>query len=43
MEDLETAAQLIVNAKYPVIISGGGVSQADALAEVKALVRALWG
>jgi sulfoacetaldehyde acetyltransferase len=39
MEDLETAAQLIVNAKYPVIISGGGVSQADALAEVKALAE----
>ncbi len=39
LEDLEQAAQLIVNAKYPVIISGGGVSQADALAEVKALAE----
>jgi len=39
LEDLEQAAQLIVNAKYPVIISGGGVSQADALAEIKALAE----
>ncbi len=39
MEDLEQAAQLIVNARYPVIISGGGVSQAAALVEVKALAE----
>ena len=39
MEDLETAAQLIVNAKYPVIVSGGGVSQGDALGEVKLLAE----
>jgi sulfoacetaldehyde acetyltransferase len=41
MEDLETATRLIVNAKYPVIVAGGGVSQADALAEVKALAEYL--
>jgi len=39
MEDLETAAQLIVNANYPVIVSGGGVSQGDALGEVKTLAE----
>jgi len=41
MEDLETAAKLIAQAKYPVIVSGGGVSQADAVAEVKALAEYL--
>ena len=39
MEDLEDAAKLIAEAKYPVIVSGGGVSQADAVAEVKALAE----
>lgn len=39
MEDLEAAAQMILEAKYPVILSGGGVSQADALAEVKDLAE----
>ncbi len=39
MEDLEAAARLIVEASYPVILSGGGVSQGDALAEVKALAE----
>ncbi|MDY6790691.1 MAG: sulfoacetaldehyde acetyltransferase [Thermodesulfobacteriota bacterium] len=37
MEDLEAAAQLIVHARFPVIVSGGGVSQADALTEVRNL------
>lgn len=41
MEDLEAAANLIIAAKYPVILSGGGVSQADALEEVKALAEYL--
>jgi sulfoacetaldehyde acetyltransferase len=39
MEDLEDAARLILEAKHPVILSGGGVSQADALAEVQALAE----
>lgn len=39
MEDLEAAAQMVLEAKYPVILSGGGVSQADALAEVKDLAE----
>lgn len=39
MEDLEAAARLICEAKYPVIISGGGVSQNDAAEEVKALAE----
>jgi len=38
---LEQAAALLAQAKYPVILSGGGVSQADALAEVKALAEYL--
>ncbi|MCB2228239.1 MAG: sulfoacetaldehyde acetyltransferase [Desulfarculaceae bacterium] len=41
MEDLEAAAELALKAKYPVILSGGGVSQADALAEVTALAEYL--
>lgn len=41
MEDLEAAANLIIAAKYPVILSGGGVSQADALEEVKVLAEYL--
>jgi sulfoacetaldehyde acetyltransferase len=40
-QDLEAAAKLLANAKYPVILSGGGVSQADALNEVKALAEYL--
>ncbi len=39
LEDIEAAAKLICEAKYPVIISGGGVSQADALNEVIALAE----
>ena len=39
MEDLEAAAQLIVHARFPVIVSGGGVSQGDALGEVKNLAE----
>lgn len=38
-DDLEAAAKLIVEAKYPVIVAGGGVSQADAVAPVKALAE----
>ncbi len=41
MEDLDAAAKLIIAAKYPVILSGGGVSQADALEEVKVLAEYL--
>jgi sulfoacetaldehyde acetyltransferase len=39
--DLEEAAKLLVKAKYPVILSGGGVSQGDALEETKALAEYL--
>jgi sulfoacetaldehyde acetyltransferase len=39
MEDLEAAAKLIAEARYPVIVSGGGVSQADAIQEVRALAE----
>lgn len=38
---LRDAAELLANAKYPVILSGGGVSQGDALEEVKALAEYL--
>ena len=38
---LEEAAKLLAGAKYPVILSGGGVSQGDALEEVKALAEYL--
>jgi len=38
-QDLEAAAKLIVESKYPVIVSGGGVSQADAVAEVTSLAE----
>jgi sulfoacetaldehyde acetyltransferase len=41
IEDLNEAAKLIAAADYPVIISGGGVSQADALAEIQALAEYL--
>ncbi|MBW1819746.1 MAG: sulfoacetaldehyde acetyltransferase, partial [Deltaproteobacteria bacterium] len=40
-KSLEEAARLLANAKYPVILSGGGVSQADALNEVVALAAYL--
>ena len=38
---MEAAANLVANAKYPVILSGGGVSQVNALEEVKALAEFL--
>jgi sulfoacetaldehyde acetyltransferase len=38
-ENLEAAAKMIVAAKNPVILAGGGVSQANALEEVKALAE----
>jgi sulfoacetaldehyde acetyltransferase len=38
---LARAAGLLAQAAYPVILAGGGVSQADALAEVKALAEYL--
>lgn len=41
LEDLEAAANLIAGAKYPVILSGGGVSQANALKEVITLAEYL--
>ncbi len=41
LADLEAAAQLLANAKNPVILSGGGVSQADAVAETVALAEYL--
>lgn len=41
LSSLKEAAELLANAKYPVILSGGGVSQADALEEVKALAEYL--
>ncbi len=40
-EALAQAAELLAQAAYPVILAGGGVSQADALAEVKALAEYL--
>jgi sulfoacetaldehyde acetyltransferase len=40
-EDIEAAVALLQAAQYPVIVSGGGVSQADALAEVRALAEYL--
>lgn len=40
-QEIQEAAELLKAAKYPVIISGGGVSQADALAEVRALAEYL--
>jgi len=38
---LEEAAKLLANAKYPVILAGGGVSQGDAQQEAKALAEYL--
>ena len=38
---LESAARLLTDAKFPVIVSGGGVSQGDALEEVKGLAEYL--
>lgn len=38
---LESAARLLSEAKYPVILSGGGVSQGDAIEEVKDLAEYL--
>lgn len=35
--DLFPAARIIMAARYPVIVSGGGVSQADAVDPVKAI------
>lgn len=37
--NLEEAKELLLNAKYPVLLAGGGVSQADALEEVKELAE----
>ncbi len=39
--DIEAASRLLKAADYPVIVSGGGVSQGDALDEVKALAECL--
>lgn len=39
MEDLENAANLVAAAKYPVVISGGGVCQADAVPAVASLAE----
>ncbi len=39
LDDIEAAAMLIKNSNYPVIVAGGGVSQADAIDEVKALAE----
>jgi sulfoacetaldehyde acetyltransferase len=40
-ERLNEAAELLANAKFPVIISGGGVVMADAVEECKALAERL--
>ena len=37
--NIEAAADLLINAKYPVILSGGGVSQSDSIAEVQAIAE----
>ena len=39
--DIAEALRLLKAAKYPVIVSGGGVSQGDALDEVRALAEYL--
>jgi len=38
---VEQAADLLLNARYPVIVAGGGVSQGDALEETEALANFL--
>lgn len=38
-KNIEQTARLLADAKFPVILSGGGVSQGDALEEVKALAE----
>ena len=38
---LEEAGRLLLEAKYPVILAGGGISQGDALEETKALAEYL--
>ena len=40
-DSLNSAAEMIANAKFPVIISGGGVVMADAVEECKALAERL--
>jgi len=40
-KDLQKAAELLAGADYPVILAGGGVSQGDALQEVKTLAEYL--
>jgi len=40
-EDLKEAARLLAEAKYPVILAGGGVSQGNALKETAALAEYL--
>ncbi|MEM5275628.1 sulfoacetaldehyde acetyltransferase [Cupriavidus taiwanensis] len=40
-QSLNEAAELLANAKFPVIISGGGVVMADAIEECKALAERL--
>ncbi len=40
-EELEAAAKMMLNAKYPVILSGGGVSTSGAVEEVKNLAEFL--
>ena len=40
-KDLEAAARLMAQAKFPVILAGGGVSQGDALSETVALAEYL--
>ena len=41
VQSLRDAAELLANAKFPVILSGGGVCQGGALGEVKALAEYL--
>ena len=41
LANVQAAADLLLNAKYPVILAGGGVSQGDALEEVQALAEYL--
>ncbi|HQO03320.1 MAG TPA: sulfoacetaldehyde acetyltransferase [Spirochaetota bacterium] len=40
-EQVKKAAELLMGAKYPVILAGGGVSMSDAIAETKALAEYL--